>query len=71
MKYKIELELPESKLALAMEFLRSLSFVKNVKAVAPNEVTNEKIRSGIEAYETGLVKPIPASLAELKELLHA
>lgn len=71
MKYHIELELPESKLALALEFLRSLSFVKQVKTLEPGEITNPKILSSIEDYESGRVRPEPTSLAELKKLLNA
>jgi hypothetical protein len=38
MKFNIELDLPESKLALALEFLKSLSFVKNVRTISSTEI---------------------------------
>lgn len=41
MKYKIELELPENKLSLALEFLKSLSFVKAVKTISSTESSEE------------------------------
>jgi len=40
MKFLIELDLPESKLALTLEFLKSLSFVKNVRTISSTEIPN-------------------------------
>jgi hypothetical protein len=54
MKYKIELELPESKLALALEFLRSLSFVKAVNPIAPGEMPADPTPGGVRPF--GLLK---------------
>jgi hypothetical protein len=71
MKYRFELEMPENKLAFAIEFLKSISFIKNVKAISVNEITNEKILKRIEAYESGETKSIPFTLEELKSKIHA
>lgn len=71
MKYRIEIELPENKLPLTLEFLRSLSWIKSVSKPEPKEITNEKVLKSIEAYEQGLSKPTPMSLAELKALMNA
>jgi len=61
MKYKIELDVPESKLAFVNEFLKSISFIKNVKAILPNEIKNKKIQDNIIAYETGENQPVKLS----------
>ena len=71
MNHKIELDVPESKLAFAVEFLKSISFIKNVKAILPNEIKNKKIQDNIIAYETGENQPVKLSLAELKHILNA
>jgi Protein of unknown function (DUF2281) len=39
MKYKFEMDLPENKLALALELLKSLSFVRNVKQISSSEMS--------------------------------
>jgi hypothetical protein len=71
MKYRIELELPENKLALTLEFLRSLSWIKTVSNPEEKKVTSEKVRNSIEEYEKGISQPVPISLDELKKLLNA
>jgi hypothetical protein len=38
MKFNIEVDLPENKLALALEFLKSLAFVKNVKTLPSKDL---------------------------------
>jgi hypothetical protein len=71
MKYTFEMEMPEHKLSFALEFLKSISFIKNVKAVPANEIGNEKILKRIEGYETGETKSVPFPLDELKAKIHA
>lgn len=68
---KLILDIPENKLTLAKEFFNSISFIKSVKEVAANEVTNPSILKSIEDYEAKKVSPTPMSLAELKKLLNA
>ena len=71
MKYRIELELPENKLALTLEFLRSLSWIKTVSEPDDKIITSKKILNSIEDYERGTSQPVPMSLSELKALLNA
>ena len=71
MDYKIELDVPEQKLSLVLEFLKGVSFIKNIRTVAPNEITSQKILDSIEDFETGKTEPVSMSLAELKALIHA
>ena len=54
-----------------MEFLKGVSFIKNVRTVAPNEIANPKILESIEDFETGKSQPVSMSLAELKAMIHA
>ncbi len=68
---KYILEIPENKIAFAEEFFKSISFVKNVKAIAPNEITNTAILKDIEDYESKKVVPTPLNLAELKAMINA
>ncbi|MEI8203902.1 MAG: hypothetical protein WCH34_12860 [Bacteroidota bacterium] len=69
MKYIIDIA--ENKSAFAEEFFKSISFIKNVKAIRPNEITNPAVLESIEQYEKGKVEPCPLSLAELKQMLNA
>lgn len=71
MKYRIELELPENKLALTLEFLKSLSWMKAVSEPEENYISSKKILNSIEDYEQGKSQPVPMSLKELKALLNA
>jgi hypothetical protein len=71
MKYRIELELPENKLALTLEFLKSLSWIKAVSGPEEKLVTAKKVLKSIEEYERGEIQPVPMSLKELKSLLNA
>lgn len=68
---KILVEVSNSKADFAIEVLKSISFVKNVKQVAVNEITNPVILQSIENYEKGKVKPTPLNLAELKAMINA
>jgi hypothetical protein len=71
MNYKIELDVSEQKLSLVLEFLKGVSFIKNVRTVAPNEITNPKVLESIEDFETGLLQPVSRSLTEVKLLQSA
>ena len=68
MKYLLEIE--EGKASMAEEFFKCVSFIRGVKAIQPNEITNPSILKSIEQYENGTVKPTPLSMIELKEMLH-
>ena len=68
---KYILEIPENKIAFAEEFFKSISFIKKVKSIAPNEITNTGILKGIEDYETKKIIPTPLNLAELKAMVNA
>jgi hypothetical protein len=68
---KYILDIPENKMAFAEEFFKSVSFVKKVKAIASNEITNTAILKGIEDYESKKVKPSPLNLTELKAMINA
>jgi hypothetical protein len=71
MKYTIELDVAGNKMPLVQDFLRAISFVRHVRVVPHNEITNAAILQSIEAYESGMVSPTPLSLSELKEMLNA
>ena len=71
MKYTLEIEIDENKASFAEEFFKSISFVKKVKHIAPNEINNPAILQSIECYEKGKIKPIPLNLSELKEMINA
>ena len=68
---KLLLDINDHKAEFAMEFFKNVSFVKKVKAVAPNEITNAAILYSIESYEKGKSKPTPVNLKELKALINA
>ena len=67
---KVVLDINDSKADFAMEFFKNVSFVKKVKAVAKNEITNGAILQSIEAYEKGKTKPTPVNLKELKAMIN-
>ena len=71
MKYQLEIEIPDSKIAFVEEFFKTISFVKKVKIVAQNEITNPAIIQSIEAYEKGKIRPTPLNLSELKAMIDA
>jgi len=68
MKYL--LEVPDNKSDFAEEFFKTISFVKNIKQITSNEITNPLILKSIEDYETGKLNPTPLSLKELKDMLN-
>ena len=70
-KMKYILDIPENKMAFAEEFFKSISFIKKIKAIASNEITNTSILKGIEEYESKKVTPTPLNLVELKAMINA
>ena len=68
---KYILDIPENKMAFAEEFFKSISFIKKIKAIAPNEINNTAVLKGIEDYESKKVTPTPLNLAELKAMINA
>ena len=68
---KLILEIPENKIAFAKEFFKSISFIKDIKTIAPNEITNATILKSIEDYESKKVSASPLSLVELKAMINA
>jgi hypothetical protein len=71
MKYILDIDIADNKVAFAEEFFKTLSFVKKVRAIKKNEVTNPAILHSIESYEKGKAKPTPMNLAELKAMINA
>lgn len=71
MKFILDIDIADDKRAFAEEFFKTISFVKKVRAVASNEITNPAILQSIEEYEKQKTQPTPLSLSELKALLHA
>lgn len=71
MKHVVQLEVSSNKLSFLLEFFKSISFVKKVKVFEHNEITNPKIISSIEEYETKKTQPTPMSIEELKKMIHA
>ncbi len=68
---KYILEIPDNKTSFAEEFFKSISFVKKVKAVTDNEITNPAILLSIEQYENGKTIPTILNLDDLKKLVNA
>ena len=68
---KILLEVADNKGDLLLELLKDISFVKEAKQIADNEITNPAILKSIEDYESGKVQPTTCNLEDLKALLHA
>lgn len=71
MKHVVQLEVSSNKLSFLLEFFKNISFVKKVKVFDQNEITNPKILSSIEEYETKKTQPTPMSIEELKKMIHA
>ena len=71
MKYLLEIDIADGESSFAEKFFKNISFVKKVKAIASNEITNPAILESMEAYEEGRTKPTPLNLAELKVMINA
>jgi len=68
---KYILEIPDNKKTFAEEFFKSVSFIKNIKTVADNEITNIAILTSIEQYENSKIQPTVLNLEDLKKLMNA
>lgn len=68
---KIMLDVQDNKAEFALEFFKSISFIKKSKAIPINEITNPTILKSIEEYETKKTNATPLSLKELKKFLNA
>jgi hypothetical protein len=71
MRFLLDIDIEDNKSTFAEEFFKTISFVKNVRIIANNEITNPAILQSIEDYEKGKAKPTPLNLAELKEMINA
>lgn len=71
MRYLLDIDVSENKLTFAEEFFKTISFVKKVRVVSNNEITNPAILQSIEAYENGKLSSTPLNLTELKAMIHA
>ncbi len=69
MRYRVDIDIAENKLAFALEFFKAISFVKKVNVIADNEITNPAILQSIEDYERGNVSPTPLNLEECKAMI--
>ena len=67
---KYILEVADKEMEFAEKFFKNVSFIKKVKALKPNEITNAKILKSIEEYEKKKVKPTPINLEKLKQMLN-
>ena len=71
MRYILDIDIEDQKLAFVEEFFQTISFVKKIRVVQNNEITNSAILKSIEDYENGNTKPTPLSLSELKLMISA
>jgi hypothetical protein len=71
MKYLLDIEIADNKVSFAEEFFKTISFVKHVRVIGKNEITNPAILQSIEEYEKGKTQPTPLNLDELKAMLDA
>ena len=62
MKYIVEVIDGEKR--FAEKFFKKISFIKKIKAVSKNEITNAEILNSIEDYEKKKKKPAPVSLKD-------
>ncbi len=67
MKYVIDI--PDNKISFAEDFFKAISFIKTIKRVQPNEITNPTIMQSIKDYENGKTQPTLFNLNDLKEIL--
>ena len=67
---KYILEVPDKEVDFAEKFFKKISFIKKIRTVKKNEITNHEILQSIEDYESKSKKPTPLNLKELKEMLN-
>jgi hypothetical protein len=68
---KYILEIADNQSIVAEEFFKSVRFVKKVKAILPNEITNSAILQSIEDYEKRSKLPTILNLEDLKRFAYA
>ena len=68
---KILVEVNDNKADSLLELLKNVSFVKDARQIADNEITNPEILKSIEDFERGKVQPTLCNLEDLKALIHA
>ena len=68
---KILLEVNNNKASEMLTLLKSIDFIKSVKQVSDNEITNSAILKSIEDYEINKVQPSLCNMEDLKALIHA
>ena len=68
---KYILEVADADTSFAEKFFKNVAFVKKIKQIHPNEITNPTILKSIEDYESHNSKPTPLSLTELKAFINA
>jgi hypothetical protein len=71
MRYVLDIDIADNKINFAEEFFKTISFVKKVRVIPANEVTNPAILQSIEDYEKAKKAPTPMSLSELKAMMDA
>ena len=65
---KYILEVADSETVFAEKFFKKVSFIKKVKALKSNEITNPEILKSIDDYEKKILRPTPLSLSFIKKL---
>lgn len=58
---KIIVEVNDNKADYAIEFFKNISFIKKIRCIAKNEITNAAILQSIEAYERKKIKATPVT----------
>lgn len=71
MRLVLDIDVADYNSEFAQEFFKTISFVKNVKVIESNQITNPAILQSIEDYENNLVQPTPMSLDEHKVMINA
>jgi hypothetical protein len=71
MKLILDIDLSNNKKSFIEEFFKKISFVKSIRVVEKNEITNPSVLKSIEDYEQGKINPTPLNLKELKEMINA
>jgi hypothetical protein len=71
MRYIVDIDIANNKKTFVEEFFKTISFVKKVRIIESNEITNPAILQSIEDYEKRNTKPTPLNLAELKDMINA
>jgi len=71
MRYIVDIDIADNKKTFVEEFFKTISFVKKVRIIESNEITNPAILQSIEDYEKRNTKPTPLNLAELKDMINA